>query len=193
MSGDRETARRPPNGAGADETAGEGGAPPVTAIRSRADVAFGFATALAAVVFIVWAIPYSVQTPSSVEALPLSPAFLPYGLAACVGLLGLACGAQAAFGRGVPAEPDARLDLAPRWGIRLAAIALIFALYYALAERLGMLPLAVVVMGAMLWMGGERSLLRGALLSVALPLGVYLFFTRVAQVPLPEGVLEGWP
>ncbi len=169
---------------------GPEGLPVLRARRSRSDVIFGFGTALGALLMAVWVIPHGVTAPSSVKALPLSPTFLPYVLTACIGLLGLVCGCQAAFGRGVPSEDDARLDVRPRWPLRLLVVLAIFLAYYAFAEPLGMLPVAVVLMGMMLWLGGERSVLRGLLLSVALPLGVYLFFTQVAQVPLPAGILE---
>ena len=160
--------------------------------RRRRDAAFGFGIALAAAAFALWAVPYGVVSPRSVRALPLSPAFLPTVLAVCVGLLGLVCGLQAVLGHGAPEDADAPTPLRSDWALGAAVIGAVLAAYVWLAEWLGMLPLAVAATAALLVAGGERSLGRGLAVSLLLPLGVFLFFTRVAQVPLPLGFLEGW-
>lgn len=161
--------------------------------RSGIDLIFGIAVLAMAVLFTVWAIPASIRVPDSVKAAPLSPAFLPYTLTALIGAMGVVCIFQATLGQGVPKEAS-ELTFTARsgWPARLATVLTSFVAIWLLPEIIGMLPTAIFVMGALVFIGGERNLLRGLLVSVVVPFGVWLFFTQVAQVPLPEGLLEGY-
>ncbi len=160
--------------------------------KSARDTVFGFGMAALAVIFVLWGIPDSVVTPASIKALPLSPAFLPYVLTASIGVLGLVCGIQAAFGPGVPTEEGEGFYPAANWPIRLLGLAVVLAAFYYLPDVVGMLGVSVLAMALLVWMGGETSVVRGGLVSFLIPLLVYLFFVKVAQVPLPQGILEGW-
>jgi uncharacterized membrane protein (UPF0136 family) len=160
--------------------------------RRRRDGAFGLGMALAAAAFVLWAVPLGVVTPRSVKALPLSPAFLPLVLAVLVGLLGLVVAVQAMAGPGAPQEADGPVVLRGDWPLRAAAVFGVLGAYVWFSEWLGMLPLAIGATAILLAAGGERSVWRGLAVSLLLPLGVFLFFTQVAQVPLPPGFLEGW-
>lgn len=166
---------------------------PIAAARRRwRDGAFGLGVALAAAVFVLWIVPLGVVSPRSVRALPLSPTFLPIVLAVLVGLMGLVIAAQATFGRGTPAPADGPAAFRADWPVRALAVVCVLVGYVWFAEWLGMLPLAVLGTAVLLAAGGERSVLRGLAISLLLPLGVFLFFTQVAQVPLPLGLIEGW-
>jgi hypothetical protein len=163
------------------------------AIRSGVDLIFGVAVIILAAVFVVWVIPASVRVPASVEAAPLSPAFMPYTLSALIGAMGIVCVLQASLGQGIPKEESELTFVARRsWPARLALMFAIFGAFYLLPDILGMLPVAIIAMGILVFVGGERNLRRGLLVSVVLPIGVWLFFTLVAQVPLPEGLIEGY-
>ncbi|ORE91036.1 hypothetical protein ATO13_21056 [Stappia sp. 22II-S9-Z10] len=164
--------------------------PAAVARRSMRDVAFGLLTAAAAALFAAFVIPAFISVPGNVKAAPLSPAFLPYVLTGLIGLLGLVCAAQAMFGRGVPKEDGEGFDPARHWPLSAALLAAVFAAFWWLPERVGMLPVAVGTMAAMLLAGGERNVLRLVLVAVAVPVLIWLFFTKVAMVPLPEGPLE---
>jgi hypothetical protein len=163
------------------------------AIRSRLDILFGIAIIILSVVFIVWVIPMGVDVPASVKALPLSPAFLPYTLSSLFGLMGLVCLLQATLGYGIPKETSELTFVARRkWQSKFALILVIFSAFYTLPEILGMLPVSIICMGILVFFGGERNLRRGILVSVIIPFGVWLFFTQIAQVPLPEGLIGGY-
>ena len=163
------------------------------AVRSRADLIFGILMILVAALCILWIIPAGVDVPGSVEAAPLSPAFLPYTLSALIGVMGLICCIQAQFGRGIPKEQsELGFVLRRSWPQRLAILAAAFAIFYILPDIIGMLLVSILCMGILVFGGGERSLLRGVAVAILLPFLIWLFFTRVAQVPLPEGLLEGY-
>lgn len=163
------------------------------AVRSKADLIFGIFIIILAVVFFLWVIPASVRVPSSVDAAPLSPAFLPYTLTALIGVMGLICCVQAQFGRGVPKE-ESELTFVARsdWIVRFTTLIAIFVMFYLLPDVIGMLLMSIISMSILVFVGGERNLLRGLLVSILLPFCIWLFFTRVAQVPLPLGLLEGY-
>lgn len=163
------------------------------AIRSKVDLIFGVFMIILAVVFYFWVIPASVRVPKSIEAAPLSPAFLPYILTAMIGTMGLICFLQAQFGRGIPKE-ESELTFVARnnWIVRVSILIAIFALFYLLPNIIGMLLVSIISMSILVFVGGERNFVRGLLVSILLPFGIWLFFTRVAQVPLPEGLLEGY-
>lgn len=160
--------------------------------KSARDAIFGFGVAVVAAAFVFWGIPDRVVTPASVKAMPLSPAFLPYVLTALIGVLGLVCGVQAVFGSGVPSEEGEGFYPASDWPIRLLGLAVVLSAFYYLPDVAGMLGVSIAAMMVLVWMGGEKSVVRGVLVSVLIPLLVYLFFVKIAQVPLPQGFLEGW-
>ena len=161
--------------------------------KSRKDVLFGFGTLIAAILFAAIVIPAGVVSPSSVKALPLAPTFLPYVLTALVGLFGLICGMQALLGPGVPKEiGEEDFELRSGWLIGIIVALGAGVAYYLLPETLGMLPAAILVTGFLVWFGGERKIVIAIGVAIILPLLVYLFFTKIAQVPLPEGLTEGW-
>lgn len=171
-----------------DELSATGG--PV-ARRSRLDIVFSLGVIALAAGLLFWVIPGGVQVPASVKAAPLSPAFLPNVLSALVGLLGLICLVQATLGQGVPKEAsELSFEAARSWPLRFAMVLAAFLAFWLLPEEIGMLPVAIGVMAGLIFAGGERNIGRGALLAALIPLGVWLFFSRVAQVPLPEGPIE---
>lgn len=171
------------------DTSVEAGGTPV-ARRSSRDVIFGLGVAAAALVFALVVIPAFISVPASVKAAPLSPAFLPYVLTGLIGLLGLVCAAQAMFGQGVPKEDGEGFDPAVGWPWKIVLVLMVFAAFWWLPESFGTLPVAIFAMAVLLAIGGERSWARGAAVAILVPVFVWLFFTQVAQVPLPEGPIE---
>ncbi len=158
--------------------------------RSMRDVVFGLSIAAAALVFALAVIPAFISVPASVKAAPLSPAFLPYVLTGLIAVLGLVCAAQAMFGQGVPKEDGEGFDPARGWAWKMILVLGVFTAFWWLPETVGTLPVAIVAMAVLLAMGGERSWVRGAAVAILVPTLVWLFFTQVAQVPLPAGPIE---
>ena len=156
------------------------------------EIVFAALTLLAAILFGLFVIPAGVTQPASVRHLPLSPVFLPYLLTIAVGVFALVHLAEALLAPHIPDEDAQAPDPHPRWPLRLAALTGLLLVYLLLPETLGMLLTAILVTIVLMAMGGERrpQILLGV--GIAVPLVVYLFFVHVAQVPMPEGLFEGW-
>ncbi len=161
--------------------------------RSRKDVLFGLGTVVATILFAAIVVPAGIVSPASVKALPLSPTFLPYVLSGLIGVFALICGIQALVGSGVPKEiNEEEFVLRRKWPLGLLVAIVAGLAYYLLPEMIGMLPAAMLVTGFLVWFGGERGILVAVGVAIVLPLLVYLFFTKIAEVPLPQGMFEGW-
>jgi hypothetical protein len=94
-------------------------------------------------------------------------------------------------------DPDPEADSAEseleglvigRW---LAALALLAA-FYLLLEPLGMILASILVMFALMALGGERRPHVMVVLALSLPIALFIFFRYVANVFIPLGPLETW-
>ena len=149
-------------------------------------------------------IPAGIDDPGSIDVMALGPAFWPSVICAFLGAMGLILGVQAlrrmgaarsgtVSGRDDGGDPDAAeaeaAGFSPmRW---LGALALLAA-YYTGLDRLGMVLTSMLALGLFMILGGERRPVVVVLLSVILPLALFVFFRFVANVFIPLGVFEGW-
>ncbi len=162
------------------------------AARKR-EMSIAGALIVAAILFALIAIPQGVVRPSSVKHLPLSPVFLPYVLALLVVIFAALHLIEAWIAPDAVAAPPSEDDaIHPRWKLRVSVLFAGLLGYLFLPEVLGMLVTAIIVTMGLMALAGERR--PGVLLGVGLlmPLLVWLFFTEVAQVPLPSGFLGDW-
>jgi putative tricarboxylic transport membrane protein len=160
--------------------------------RRRENLIFGIVMIVFAVAMAFVVIPAGVRVPASVTNLPLSPRFFPYVLTGLVFVFAAAFVVMTLFGPPPLPDDEEQPEARPLWPLRLAALAGILAAYALLSERLGMLPMAVLATLVLLVLGDERRPLVVATAGIVLPVVVYAFFTEVAQVPMPEGILPGW-
>jgi hypothetical protein len=164
----------------------------------------GAAITIAGVGFFV-VIPIGIDVPSSVKVLALSPDFWPriiMGMMAACGLVVLAQGFLAGRNDDGAPHPETNDDTVPvetdnivHFDTRsqlvrvTGALAVLFAFYFAV-------PYVGLVVGAMIIIVlstrhlGVKSWLRSGLLAVIMPVALYLFFTEVAQIPIPLGIFE---
>lgn len=147
-------------------------------------------------------IPTGIEHPGSIDVLALGPAFWPSVICAFLGLMGLVVGVQAlrrsrAWRGGAVSGPDDQGDpdaadaeaagFAPvRW---LAALVLLAAYYHGL-DSLGMVLTSMLALGLFMILGGERRPAVVLVLSLGVPLALFLFFRYVANVFIPLGVFE---
>ena len=157
----------------------------------------GLGIAGAGAALLLFGIPMGISAPSNVRVAVLSPLFWPTIIAWAMVVGGVLLlfrsrrGSRRPVGQG--AVPTAVEDAVSGSAmLRIAALAILMFAYYLAIPVLGMVlasGLAYLTVAVLL-----RARHRVAMLvtAIALPLSLYLFFYRVAGVPLPGGWLEGW-
>lgn len=132
-------------------------------------------------------IPVGVVEPKKVPFEVLSPSYYPRLVAIAMVLLGAAIAI-----RGVRNASDEGRFEAPEKSAVLkvcAAFAILFATAYSLPFA-GFVLAGSVALAALMVLAGERKPLIIALNAILLPLVLYLFFTKLANIPIPGGVLD---
>ena len=135
-----------------------------------------------------WLIPYYVTRPSSSPLPGKDPTVFPYCIAFALALIG----AILAYN-----SPRTSKDItrAEDKGFSLSIISCIFLLfgYYLAVLVIGMLPASMVVLFALIKMFGFRRWFLSLLFAIVFAFILFLFFERIAQVPIPRGILfKGW-
>ncbi len=142
------------------------------------------------VVFVL--IPLGVDEPSNVEFAELAPAYWPRIISLALAALGFGMLLRTALNvrKGVTQEVDE--DDTPSgtmfWRAGLV-IAGTFVLY-AVLETLGFVLTGAIALVILMLFAGERRPLYLGLISIGVPMLLYLFFTKAASIPLPAGILE---
>lgn len=134
-------------------------------------------------------IPQGVVEPKKIKYAALSPSYYPRFVAIALIILGLAVSVRSMLFRGnndqgSPAHPNA--------AVRTLIVFVILAIYAAVIPTLGFIVASILVLIAMLWLAGERRLTYLLPIAFLLPLILYFFFLKVANVPIPLGVLSPW-
>ncbi|MBR4422756.1 MAG: tripartite tricarboxylate transporter TctB family protein [Mailhella sp.] len=157
------------------------------------EYAIGFAFALLALFFIFVVTPAGVPVPNAsvVEEGSVSPRFFPLMTWWGVFLFGILqivetyIDVKTGYAIVQPAEP------VDKWGmfVRLLAITTV-ALFYWVAEPLGIIITGFVFYVLYAFYCGERNWLRAVIGAVICTLVLYYFFVYVAMVPMPTGLLS---
>lgn len=143
---------------------------------------------LAVGLFLVFVmIPVGIVEPTKVPFAVLAPSYYPRLVAIAMVLIGLAVTARAA----TKSSGDSELSAPDGTGaIKLAgAVIVMFAVAFTLPE-LGFVLGTAIGLAVLLLIAGERSPIVVLLTVVLLPLGLYVFFTKMANIPIPGGVLD---
>jgi len=141
-------------------------------------------------VFLLVLIPYGVVEPKKVKYAALSPSYYPRFVAIALILLGLAVSLRSVMRpRADTAEQSAVHPHAFRRTVLMFAI---LAVYAMAISHLGFIVASCLVLVATLWLAGERRLYLIIPLALLLPVALYFFFLKVANVPIPLGILEPW-
>lgn len=141
------------------------------------------------VVFVL--IPVGVDEPSNVEFAVLAPSYWPRVICIVLAMLGIGMlirrGLEVRRGDlGEPAETSLSDMILWRVGLVIAGT---FALYGVL-ETLGFVLTGIIALLCLMLLAGERRPLHLAIISLAVPLALYFFFTKAASIPIPAGILE---
>jgi len=138
---------------------------------------------------IIWvAIPYGIQEPKKVKFAALSPSYYPRLVGYCLLAFGLILVATRLFS--TPNNVESNSNLRPKWLLILIAIVATLAAYYLALEPLGFVLASAIAVFILLLLAGERSAVALMSIPLILPIALHLFFTKVANIPIPSGVLQ---
>lgn len=159
----------------------------------RAEILTGLGTMLLAAAVIWWIVPTYVTIPNRVPVKALSPAFWP----TIIGWVMLICGVVLTLRAFLaPATPDAAIDnieLSRTEGLRLLALGAILLGMYVMLPIIGMVWVCMAGFLLLVLMSAHKNLIWGVVTAVLLPLVLYLFFTKVAGVAIPQGQIVRLP
>ena len=153
------------------------------------------AVAFSIVLFTI--LPRAVIVPSSIKIISLRPDFWPSLL--CVSLIALSL-LMAGISWVVQFQSEgysdmgeekilgnihlSRLDTAKPYIVMTGLLA-----YYIMIEPLGIIISSIIALLGLALLYGERKFKTLIPVAVLLPIGLYLFFTKIANVPLPFGYI----
>jgi len=138
---------------------------------------------------VIWvAIPYGIQEPKKVKFAALSPSYYPRLVGYCLLAFGLILLATRWFSTQINVGTSS--NLRPRWLFILIAIVATLTAYYIALEPLGFVLSSAIAVFTLLLLAGERSVLALLAIPLLLPIALHLFFTHVANIPIPSGVLQ---
>lgn len=157
---------------------------------SRRDAILALGVLAFAALLAVWLIPAYVLNYATGEK-GLSPRFFPYLISGGLALLGLILlnhNRRALFKTKNPAGQTGAPSEAPRPDKFVAICAALLVVYYGAVFYLGLLPASFLALIGLMHLFGFRSRIKTILFSALLVGFLFLFFEKVAQVPLPRGV-----
>ncbi|MGI9387138.1 MAG: tripartite tricarboxylate transporter TctB family protein [Methyloligellaceae bacterium] len=161
-------------------------------MENRIDLIAGVVLCLIGVLGVAVFVPFGIQEPQSVDFAALSPSFWPRFVCIALGVMGAIIAVAAYLNRDKADESDERevspFSL-PTIILRVAlALAFMFASYFLL-EPLGFVITGALVLLVFMIYAGERNALVILPVAVGVPLFLFFFFTWVANIPIPNGVL----
>ena len=158
------------------------------------DAILGVVLCVGSLVMILIIIPISVQVPKSNKVLALSPDFwikIIVWLSFCLGAYLVFTGLKSAKEKLseekiADIEHQKSLHHSYSRSITMAIIAVInFFLYFLLIDWIGMVLASIIAVVAFVLMCGERRYKIMLPVAVILPVGLYYFFLKVANIPMP--------
>jgi len=144
-----------------------------------------------ALLIVFVAIPYGVKEPKKVKFAALSPSYYPRIVSFCLLGFGIILFAQRAlFNASSESLNTADTSSSDFSRLRLIWVIGILLFYYVTLPFLGFVLSSALVLLVLLLLAGEKSPAALVALPIALPLGLYFFFTKIASIPIPAGILE---
>ena len=133
-------------------------------------------------------IPIGIDTPKKIRYAALSPTYYPQIIALILSVIGAAI----IFRNRKPLkikETDELDAVHPNAQIRIGGFLALLAAYSLSLEFLGFVLSGSLVLATSLILSGERRAIIIIALSLLLPISLFLFFYKVAYVPVPNGLL----
>lgn len=149
------------------------------------DIAAGAVFLALGLLLIFVLIPVGVDEPRKVPFAAASPSYYPKLIGYVIAFLGAAI---LVLGLSRSPNDTPSVGFAPYAKVPVAMG--IMAVFYLVLPFLGFIIGAMLALCALMLLAGERSPKILLLVSALLPLGLYLFFAKVAGIPIPSGPLE---
>ena len=133
-------------------------------------------------------IPFGIDTPKKIRYAALSPTYYPQIVALILSVIGAAI----IFRNRKPfrMKEAEELDVAhPNAQIRIITFLALLAAYALSLEFLGFVLSGALALATSLILAGERRAIFILVMSLLLPISLFLFFYKVAYVPVPNGLL----
>ena len=133
-------------------------------------------------------IPFGIDTPKKIRYAALSPTYYPQIVALILSVIGAAI----IFKNRQPLkteETEGLDEVHPNAKIRIGGFLVLLAVYSLSLEFLGFVLSGVIVLATSLVFAGERRAIIIITISLLLPISLFLFFYKVAYVPVPNGIL----
>lgn len=136
---------------------------------------------------VFYLIPFGIDEPKKVKFAVMSPSYFPR----IVGIAMIGIGVAIAIGAATsskPAEWPGEFDAGA-----FMKVALIFGVFLSTAYALpqaGFVLTCSVVLALLMLIAGERNPITVTAVALITPITLHLFFTKIANVPIPGGVLE---
>jgi|TARA_B110000211_G_scaffold222210_1_gene270652 hypothetical protein len=145
----------------------------------------GLALGLIGLVVIFIAIPFGVDEPKKIKFAALSPAYYPRIVAIAMTFLGGVITLRAVMR---PINSNTETER-PDAMARISIVFVILAIYALSITYLGFVLAPVIALFAFMFHAGERRIWVMAFIAIAVPFGLFLFFQKIAGIPIPTGVL----
>ena len=161
-------------------------------MENRIDLISGVVLCLVGVLGVAVFVPFGIQEPQSVDFAALSPSFWPRLVCIGLGIMGAFIAVAAYLNRGVAEVSDEREVSQFSLQTIILRVALVLALMfvsYFLLEPLGFVITGALVLLVFMIFAGERDPRVILPVAVGVPLFLFFFFTWVANIPIPNGVL----
>ena len=153
----------------------------------KRDLIAGVSVLLIGILLVFVLIPTGVDEPGGVEFAALAPSYYPRFVGIAMMVLGLAIAVRSIY-RPVADDlfeiPESVLVYKA-----VCAIAIMFATALFVSS-VGFVLVGAAALLALMLLAGERSPVILAVAAIGLPLLLYFFFTKLANIPIPGGVLE---
>ena len=137
---------------------------------------------------LLFLIPLGIDTPKKIRFAALSPTYYPQIVAMILSVIGLAIIVKNRRPR-VTKETDELDEVHPNAKMRIGGFLALLAIYSLSLEFFGFVLSGVLALAASLVLAGERRALIIIAISLLLPISLFLFFYKVAYVPVPNGLL----
>lgn len=158
-----------------------------------------------AAMLLFFLIPYGVDAPRKVKFVALHPAYYPRLVTYCLMILGvlvLIAGMRRLWTDGSAKQTkvvdqsglvtdDANTNSATQFYMLLPIACVCAAVFFAL-PHLGFPLTTGIALMVLMPLAGEKRWWLVTLIAILLPMLLYLFFTKVANIPIPGGLIDPW-